>query len=424
MKVKGAGHIEKRGKGSYRIRFCLGINSVTGKRKYTPWRSIHGTKADAQKALNEYRREIEGGLRLDLQDITFSEFAELFMQERRTLGVLSETTLKGDRWYVNHLNKYLDDVLLTDIDTLMLKDMFMQLLTEDGVSQTRLHDIVIKTKQILQEAVNAEILLRNPADKIKTPPRSKPKRNSLRDYEAGSLLKALDAMPLDRNTIAVYIGLATGMRRGEVLALQWNNIDFRSMHIDVTHSLDPYRRRIQPKTEAGYRRIFIDVHTTEKLKEWMSLQSTSLRQRGMKQSESTFVCSNRYGEACQPSRFYKWFKDFCVDNGFADYVDEDGRVLPKQQYDEFGVPVDENGRRYSRTNKKTRVKKHYRGLKFHELRHTHATLLIANGIDVKTVQNRLGHATSSMTLDFYAHAQEEQDRSATDLFSKILEGEN
>ena len=246
MKVKGAG-IRRRGKGSYRIRFCLGINSVTGKRKYTPWRTVHGTKAAAQEALNEYRREIEGGLRFDLQDITFSEFAELFMQERRTLGVLSEITLKGDQWYINHLNKYLDDVLLADIDTLMLKDVFMQLLTEDGVSQTRLHDIVIKAKQILQEAVNAEILLRNPAAKIKTPPRSKPKRNSLRDYEAGSLLKALDAMPLSRNTVAVYIGLATGMRRGEVLALQLNNIDLRNMHIDVTHSLDPYRRRIQPK---------------------------------------------------------------------------------------------------------------------------------------------------------------------------------
>jgi integrase len=71
-------------------------------------------------------------------------------------------------------------------------------------------------------------------------------------------------------------------------------------------------------------------------------------------------------------------------------------------------------------NKQVKVKKHYQGLKFHELRHTHASLLIGNGVDVKTVQERMGHARASTTLDFYAHGDEERDRQAANLFSNIL----
>ena len=73
-------------------------------------------------------------------------------------------------------------------------------------------------------------------------------------------------------------------------------------------------------------------------------------------------------------------------------------------------------------NKKPRVRKHYVGLKFHELRHTQATLLLANGIPVKTVQERLGHAKASTTLDIYGHALPEQDRDAATLISNLLAG--
>jgi integrase len=107
-------------------------------------------------------------------------------------------------------------------------------------------------------------------------------------------------------------------------------------------------------------------------------------------------------------------------NGLAFYTDSEGNELPLQQYNEKGLPVDVNGRVYSRTNKKPKTTKHYKGLKFHELRHTHATLLIANNVDIKTAQNRLGHAKAATTIDFYAHAQKDRDRMATALFSSLL----
>lgn len=65
----------------------------------------------------------------------------------------------------------------------------------------------------------------------------------------------------------------------------------------------------------------------------------------------------------------------------------------------------------------------YERLKFHELRHTQATLLISNGADIKTVQNRLGHSTAALTMDIYAHAIEQNDREAADEIGELLGGE-
>lgn len=116
-----------------------------------------------------------------------------------------------------------------------------------------------------------------------------------------------------------------------------------------------------------------------------------------------------------------WFINFCARNGFGMFVDDKNNPIPPQQYNENGMPVDENGIPYSRSNKKKRIKKHYRGLKFHELRHTQATLLITNGVNPKTVQNRLGHASITMTLDLYAHASSENDKVAADLIGDLLD---
>jgi integrase len=181
--------------------------------------------------------------------------------------------------------------------------------------------------------------------------------------------------------------------------------------------------RKETKSEAGDRNISIDAHTLSILREWKVIQAKALASRGVSQKNSTPVCANGIGGFCETTCFYNWFTNFCVDNGFGDFVDENGDVLPKRRFVAEGVLVDENGRRYSRTNKKPKVKKKYKGLKFHELRHTQATLLIANGVDIKTVQDRLGHAKASTTLDFYAHSDSKRDRQAAQLFGNIIGAE-
>jgi integrase len=261
----------------------------------------------------------------------------------------------------------------------------------------------------------------NPSLRIVTPREAKPNRKSLKDFQAAKLLRILDSYPINRNSVAVHIGLGTGMRKGEVLALTWADIDFYGHSIIVGYSIDYWKNRKAPKTAAGYRRISIDDHLLSVLKSWKNIQAEQMLQEGVGLNGDTPVCSNKTGGFCSSARFYEWFKNFCVDNDFACYVDDDGNVLPKRRFDESGQPLDENGRYYSRSNKRVKVKRHYRGLKFHELRHTQASLLIANGVDIKTVQERLGHARASTTLDFYAHADEERDKQAANLFGSLLD---
>lgn len=120
----------------------------------------------------------------------------------------------------------------------------------------------------------------------------------------------------------------------------------------------------------------------------------------IRQEPGTPVVSNEVGGFMDPNIFSRWFRDFCVENGFGHYGDEK----------EF---VDAAGR-------KRKHKRKYVGLNFHELRHTQATLLIGNGADIKTVQHRLGHSSASLTMNIYAHAIAQNDRGAAEAISGIL----
>lgn len=422
MQIKGNGCIEKLGKNKYRVRFNLGYDPLRRKYIHSPWRTVNGTKEEARREKENYRRELEGGLRAEMQKMTFRDYAELFRETRSALEGLAPMTIETELYQIKLLTKYLGDMRMMDIDQIVIKNALLKLVREDKVSPTRLHDVTVKAKQIFESAVDDGAFLVSPMRKIKTPERSKPNRNSLQPAQAQLLLRILDALPLDRNIVAVYIGLATGLRRGEALGLKWRNIDLGNCVITVTNSLDKYRNYKDPKSEAGNRKLAIDPHTAEKLAMWKMLQAGILRANGIVQTEDTFVCGTRTGEACDPDRFSKWFRSFCVENHFGMYVDDEGKPLPVYKRNERGAEVDESGRPFSRMNKKPRVRKHYVGLKFHELRHTQATLLLANGIPVKTVQERLGHAKASTTLDIYGHALPEQDRDAATLISNLLAG--
>ena len=152
--------------------------------------------------------------------------------------------------------------------------------------------------------------------------------------------------------------------------------------IHVRRSYTPALKLKEPKTKAGFRTIALDAATANHLMRWKQLQADCLATLGeaFVQTGDTPVCCTDVGGLFDPTNFYRWWDMFRKDNGFAT-------------------------------------------LKFHELRHTQATQLLANGVDVKTVQTRLGHANASITLNWYAHSVPENDRKAAqiigDLFGKI-----
>lgn len=178
---------------------------------------------------------------------------------------------------------------------------------------------------------------------------------------------------LSARIAAVKIGLATGMRKGEVLGLTWRAVNLEAGKLSISQQFTQDKSLKEPKSKAGNR-----ISSSRK----NSVLSRSMEKRaiphfgmrGIKQSLDTPIVNSENEEFQDPRAFSRWFRDFCVDNGFGEYKDTDVYRGNQGKYD---------GRRRRR-------KSCYEGLCFHELRHTQTTLLIGSKCDIKTVQHRPG----------------------------------
>ena len=397
----------------WKVRVDCGFDSITKKRRIIT-RTVSGTKADACKVRDQIKEELDVGLTIDGENMTFGEFALQWQETRETAAEISRTRLTRERSLMEFLVSYLDQVRLRDITPQMIETLYTKIRQDrteahgncSGTTMNMYHKLL---KMIMAKAVDYNLILRNPLDKVKAPRCETPDRRSLTTEEARELLAKIDEaeneayenrIGVERrqdargdvsersylrglstigNVIAARIGLATGMRRGEVVALTWEHVDLKSGTIRVAQSLTMYDEVKEPKSEAGKRTLNIDSNTVAHLEKWKGFQAQEMQLLGMTQSEKTPVCCSDKAAFLKVTNFSRWWRSFCTLHGFE-------------------------------------------GLKFHELRHTQATQLIANGVDLKTVQTRLGHASPTLTMSFYAHALPEQDRQAAaligDLFSQ------
>lgn len=284
MKIKGAGSIRpvKNNKGekvknSWQLVLSLGYDPITGKRIQKS-RGFRGTKTDAKRALEAFRREIESGVRLDADKITFGKYAKQWIEVREASGRFAEATIKRNKYVLKQINKYIHDVHLQDIDAPTVRGLYIKC-AEDDISQNGLSKIAATLKQILRQAVVDDILIRNPCDAVESPKQRRSEVGQALDKKGvKKLVKALSACenktyPLEKeerqkamlnmsHVTAVRLILSTGLRHGEVLGLSWNDIDFDTASLSVIHSLDKETGEIkEPKTRTSKRRITLDQQT-------------------------------------------------------------------------------------------------------------------------------------------------------------------
>jgi integrase len=222
-------------------------------------------------------------------------------------------------------------------------------------------------KSALARAVEQQAIVRNPADALKRLPKVERKPVTVLTIEQSKrLLKAI------RHTTTYWptlIALATGMRRGEILALRWKNVDLDKGVVRVVESLEQTKAGIRfksTKTEKA-RAVPLPKFAVAQLREWKRLQAEKLLRIGVKQD---LVCAREDGKPKQPESLTHEFTYLI------------GRA---------GVPR----------------------VRFHDLRHSHATQLLANGVHPKIVQERLGHSTITVTMDLYSHVSETIQGDAT-----------
>lgn len=328
MKITGSGEIEEVVKGKvYRIRHHLGYDDKTGRYIRSPKKTVYGTKADARRELEAYRIELERGVK-NAEELTVGTYARAWYERRVNSGRYSPLTLKDDELQVRKIEGQWGDVLLQNLTLKKISDTYDRMLSAKAITRNGVHKLNGTLSLVMDEAVANELVEANPCGLVKAP-RPKPKeRKALSDEQALELAIALRTEEQTGCTVAVWIALATGMRRGEILGLVWRNVDFdrRRIYVGQQYAADHTIR--DPKSEKSHRWLGIDDGTVAFLAEWRQKQARAMEINGLEQDGKTPVCTNTVFGFMDPNTFNRWRRQYFADHGLGEF----GPVFHKSNF--------------------------------------------------------------------------------------------
>ena len=368
--MRSTGHIRERSPGSWELRYSLGRDPATGKRLIATT-TVRGKRRDAEKELRRLLRTLDLNEHVNPSRMTVREWLTAWLGAIRE-EVSPKTHERYGEIVANFLSPELGALPITKLAPVHISAAYARWATagrRDGKpgglspqSRRHIHRIL---KAGLSRAVEQQVIARNPADVLA---RHLPKveRQEMMTLTAEQAARLLEAIKRNRVYWPVLIALSTGMRRGEILALRWKNIDLDRGVARVVESLEQTKAALRfkaPKTEKA-RAITIPSFVVEELRRLKRQQAEELLALGVRQSGETLVCGRHDGEPMPPRS---------LTHEFAKVA---GRVK--------GVPR----------------------VRFHDLRHSHATQLLSAGVHPKVAQERLGHSTITTTLDLYSHVTE------------------
>jgi len=369
-------YLTKDGETRYMLQAYLGVDPFTGKQRRTTRRGFK-TQKEAKKAERELLLSIEeNGFTDHSSKPTFEEVANLWLESYET--TVKPTTYQNTRKYLNILIKdYFSDIRIESISVSMMQQIVLKL----SKRYTAYSLYLSVVNRVFKFAMSLGIVQANPVDRIIRPKQQPPKSEkiALTKEELNQFLTLAKehARPV---LYAAWHTLAyTGLRKGELLGLEWSDIDLDNKVISVQHNLVMVngKYRIQsPKTRKSIRKITIDDITASVLKSWKLEQKKLFFKNGVKNSNIVFSGSS--GEYLDKSHFRVSLKKFL------------------KRYDLPAITV-------------------------HGLRHTHASLLFEAGVEPKTISDRLGHANIQTTLDMYTHLNDNQRSDVADRLLKFLE---
>ena len=390
--------IVSRSNGTYLIRVSCGVDSngkqIARSKTFKPSKpNLPYTKLNKEMEafIAAFEQEVaeEGPVRNIRPDkITFADFCPKFLEIKK--NSLSPTTY-------DFYSKIITEELIPMFGALKMKDLrtfhvqqFIQYLAtqkkrNDGREGHIAASTVKRYTTVLRSIVTTAYKLEYIEDDIGRSRRIEFPKEETREVEAftleevAAILKALESEPWNIRAI-IEIALFTGCRRGEIVGLKWADIDFENQRISVKRSIyklsDGKAREKDPKTKSSIRTISIPERLCKTLTEYRLQQNKHIAYLGDGWKNLDYVFTEENGYVMNPQ-------------------------TPTRQFSKF-------------------LKRHgIRHLKFHGLRHTSATMLLANGCDIKTVSSRLGHADIT-TTNIYVHALESSDRLAAQTFDNFL----
>ena len=246
-------------------------------------------------------------------------------------GRYSPLTLKDDELQVRKIEELWGTTLLENLTLKMISDEYDKLFSSKKATKSTLHKLNATLSLVMDEAVANELVDANPCGYVKAP-RPKPKeRKALSDEQALELAIALRTEEQTGSTVVVWIALATGMRRGEILGLVWRNVDFERKRIYVGQQYAADHKIRDPKSEKSHRWLGLDDGTVMFLAEWKEKQARAMEIAGLDQDEETPVCTNSLYKFMDPNTFNRWRRQYFADHGLGEfgpavrYTDSSGR---------------------------------------------------------------------------------------------------
>ena len=352
-------------------------------------RTGFSTKAEAERELHEVLAKIHGGSYVKRNVVSLVDYLLSEWIPATTERVSFASTQKRT-YHTQLVERHLGSIPLQGVTGADLDRLYSKLLREGGVegkplSPTTVRDVHRTLHKAFKDAVRWQLLERNPCERAEPPSMTRvasDARSRQQVWNADQLYTFISATRTHHLGALFYLAATTGMRRSELCGLSWDSVDLARAELrvraKVVKGTGGYVLEASTKTVAGSRRVSLDRDTVEVLRQHRDEQDRIRGLVGVRPLRDTEpVFTNLEGEFVSPAAVSQAFR----------------RVVRN-----LGLP----------------------GIRFHDLRHTHATLLLQAGEPTKVVSERLGHASAVITLGIYAHVLPGAQEEAADRFGGLL----
>lgn len=358
-----AGHIRPRGPGAWELKYDVGCDPKTG-RRITRYATVRGKKSDAQRELRKLLGAIDKGVVAAAGKVTVGDWLKQWIEEAR-----HNVAPKTHERYSEIVHKHLVPAL-GDLPLAKLAPAHIQAFYSDALKNGRLDgrgglspQTVWHFDRVLNRAMKGARKLRlipvNPVEDVERPKVEEREMQTLTDEEATRLLAAASTT---RIYVPIVLALATGLRRGELLALHWQDIDLSTGIVEVVRSLEQTSAGLRfktTKTKRGKRPVVLPASVLEVLRDHKAKQAEERLLLGLGKGDVVFTRVN--GQPISPDSFTSWVARVAKRAGTS-------HIMP-----------------------------------VHGLRHTHITNLLRANVHPKVASERAGHSRVGFTLDRYSH---------------------
>jgi integrase len=363
-------------------RWVASITLETGKRK-----TFYGkTRKEVQEKLKIALREQQQGTLVTAPEQTVKQFLDDWLENSHKQNIRPRSHERYEQIVRLHIIPYIGKVQLQKLAPQQLKKLYADKLKEglSAITVTAIHNLL---HRVLDDAVKWDLLARNVCDRVSPPRKEHREITPLTVEQIHQLLEAASGHPQE----ALFVlALHTGLRRGELLGLKWQDISFTEGTLQVRRILNRVPTKMvkevgqryieaEPKTKKSRRNIFLTESALDALKQHQSRQMDARLKAGAAWENHDYVFCTPLGRHLTPGH--------------------DALVQLKKLLAKAGLPE----------------------IRFHDLRHSSASLLLSLGVHPKVVQELLGHTQISMTMDIYSHVLPTMQKEAMEKLNRKLQ---